>query len=169
MAHPAPLNSDEVLRLQQKNVLDYVLSRGIQGARFDGSTKLCAPGNVPLREVTEDAGINWGGGGMSGRDAYSQVNPEKFIHPEERARRMLAACIVAVATTGELPENTHNIGISKDGNLVTTSGHVAMPFNAEIENLMPFFEAQYQAQSREAMGENPPEDELPRIRLKGPR
>lgn len=158
-AGTAPLTSDELRKIQQKNVLDYVLSRGIQGAWFEDNNNLRAPGNVPLREVTGDAGINWGGGGMGGKDAYSQVNPALFIHPEERARCMLADCFVAVAMTGELPENMHEIYVSKERNLVTASGHIAMPFNAEIGELLPLFEARCEQQCQ---------DEKPRVGLKGP-
>lgn len=168
MASPPMLTPDEVKAAHQKTVLAYVASRGIQGAWFDGASMLRAPGNVPLREVTEDAGINWGGGGFGG-EAYSQVNPEKFIHPQERAKQMLAECIVAAATTGKLPENTHNISISENGDLVTFSGHIAMPFNEDIEKLLPLFEAQYVEQYREAMGKAPCEEDIPRIRIKGPR
>lgn len=145
-------SNDDIRAQQNAAVLEYVESRGIKGAWFDGST-LNAPGDVPLRQITEDAGINWGGGGNTGKRAYSQVRVEKFIHPEERARHMLAECVVAVATTGKLPTNNiHKITINDDGDLVTTTGHVAMKRNAEIEKLLPLFDAEYAELHKEATG-----------------
>lgn len=143
---------------QQAAVIDYVASRGIAGAWFEGST-LKAHGDVPLREITEDAGINWGGGGHGGKMAYSQVRVEEFVHPEERARHMLAECIVSVATTGKLPEHNerHKIRINEDGDLVTTTGHIAMKRNVEIEKLLPLFEKSFAESYEKAMGHEFPD------------
>jgi len=78
---------EDYLSSKQREVLAYLAENGIPDAQFWSPTELRVWGrpDCGLRQLTEKAGINWGGGGVGGNYAYSQVRPDLF---QARTRRL---------------------------------------------------------------------------------